>query len=182
MADFPSARYHLPAISSFSAETSTPASSVMARNTTIAGASSLWPSANLAIYVPFRIWSPYLVNTLWWANGTATNGNTDVGIYSVGGTLITSAGSTAQTTVSTIQKVALGTPIVLSPGSYYMAMAASTGTTCQYMRVGQATNATWQLCGWAQQATAFPLPATATFAAFAQTYQPFFGIATATVI
>ncbi len=182
MADFPNARFHLPVISSFGIETGSTVTWNMLGQTSNVGGSALWPTANLAIYVPFRIWTPYLVKALWWANGTAVNGTTDVAIYTVGGTNLVSAANPSQTGTSTIQIVTLGTAVLLSPGSYYMAMSASTGTTCQYQRVAQATNATWQSGGWAQQATANPLPATATFAAYAQSYQPFFGIASTTVI
>ncbi len=183
MADFPNARYHPPVISSFGAETPSLATGCITGQVTNVGGSALWPTSNLAIYIPFRIWTPYLVKALWWANGTAVAGTADVGIYTVGGTLLVNSTATTQTGTSTIQVVTLGTALLLSPGSYYMGMDGSTGTTAQYQRVAQAVNAGWQASGWAQQAVgSATLPATATFAAYAQSYQPFFGIASTTVI
>ncbi len=183
MADFPNARYHLPVISAFAAESSGLATAVLTGSATVVGGSALWPTSQLAIYVPFRIWTPYLVKAVWWANGAATAGTADVGIYTVGGTLLANSTATTQTGTSTIQTVTLGTALLLSPGSYYMAMLGSTGTTAQYQRIAVVTPTYFAAPGWAQQAVgASTLPATATLAAYAQSYQPLFGIASTTVI
>lgn len=146
-----------------------------------AGASALWPTANLAYFYPFTLKYPYVVKKVWWGNGTAVNGTTDVGIYSVGGTLLTSSGATTQAGTSVIQSVTLGTPYLLTPGSYYMAMSASTGTTCQYFRFAP-TVLQMQYWGGAQMASAHALPTTATFSTIVATYMPLFGIANAAVI
>lgn len=181
MADLPVNRFHLPVISSFGPETGALAAAAITAPTAATGGSATYPAGNLAIYVPFRLWSPYLVRLLWWANGAAVAGNTDCGIYTGGGTLLTSAGSTAQAGTTTLQTVTLGTPLLLTPGSYYMAMNASSASA-QYLRAAQAA-APYAAIGYAQQAVgAIALPATATFAAYAQTYQPLFGIASTTTI
>lgn len=143
-------------------------------------ASAVWPSANLAIFVPFALRVPYLVKTLWWANGAAVAGNVDCGIYTDGGALLTSAGSTAQAGTNVIQSVALATPVLLEPMSGYIALSASS-TSAAFFRY--ATNARQgPLMGFAQQASAVPLPASFTLASYSNAYVPLFGFARATVI
>jgi hypothetical protein len=178
MADFPVSGQHKPVISIAAPEA---LGVVMGAIGGFAGASALWPSANLAIFVPFATRSPYLVRKVWWVNGTAVNGTTDVGIYSVGGTRLVSSGATTQAGTSAIQSVTLGTPFLLAPGSYYMGMSASTGTTCQYFRM-QPTLIQMQFMGMGQMASAHALPSTITIATVANLYQPLFGIANALVI
>lgn len=143
--------------------------------------SAVWPAANRAIFVPFALAGQYPVVKVWWANGAAVAGNVDCGVYSVDGTLLLSAGSTAQAGTSIVQSVTLGTPVLLEAGSYYMALAASSASA-QFLRQPNATIAGMQLCGMAQQASALPLPATFTLATVASQYVPFFGIASALVI
>jgi len=93
--------------------------------------------------------------------GTAS-GNVDCGIYTADGTRLVSAGSTAQSGTQTLQVVALGTPLLLEPNTYYIARAQSS-------TVGTADGLPMLLygppmAGAAQMASAFPLPATFTFA------------------
>lgn len=182
--DFPSSGFHLPVISSWSAEA---IGGFMMNEDAITGGiggSAVWPTANLAMFVPFSIRAPYLVRTLWWCNGTSVAGNVDCGVYTADGTLEFSAGSTAQATVSSQQKVSLGTPYLLLPGSYYMALVLSSTSGHIIRRVPAVTPNTWtcSFFGMAQQATALPLPAAATFASPATPYLPMFGIAKATVV
>lgn len=181
MSDFPHARFHKPVISSVSTETPLSGTYVALGGAAPTG-SGAYPTANLAMYVPFQIWTPYLVRRVWWANGTTTiAGNVDVGVYAQDGTRLFSAGATAQATASINQSVALGTPSLLSPGSYYMAFSSSSNTAT-FFRLSVSVARVGQMFGLAQEATANPLPATFTQAAFAQTIVPVFGIASATVI
>ncbi len=181
MADFPAARYQLPVISAHGTDSAGMTLACFNGTAVALGGSAVWPTANLALYMPMRIVAPYLVKTLWWANGATVTGNVDCGVYTGEGTLLFNAGSTAQATINTIQKVSLGTAVLLVPGTYYLALNSSSGSA-----TFQRTALTAQVAlaaGQAQQAVgAVTLPATATFAATAQAYQPFFGIANATVI
>ena len=75
---------------------------------------------------PFTMTSPYLISSFFWANGTTISGNSDIGIYSsaLNGSinLIVSAGAVAQSGANTLQIRALGTPYLLQPGSYFLAL------------------------------------------------------------
>lgn len=140
--------------------------------------SQTWSSANRALYVPFKIAGPMNVQRLWWANGGTAAGNVDCGVYSIGRTKLASTGSTVQTGTNVVQSVAVS--ILLQPGSYYMALALS--STSGTVR-GRAVNTTYgRLSGMTQQATALPLPASATFATYADSVLPFFGITSSSVI
>src|SRR5689334_23396390 len=76
--------------------------------------SAVWPTANLAIYCPFRIGTSRLARKLYWVNGAAVSGNVDCGIYDVAGRKLVSAGSTAQTGTTAVQSVDI-TDTMLGP-------------------------------------------------------------------
>jgi len=142
--------------------------------------SAVYPTANLALYVPFSVMKPITVTLLWWYNGAAVNGNVDCGIYDISGTRIISTGSTVQAVVSSIQSVDIA-DIQIGPGNFYLAIALDNivGTLFRgtlYMNIGPAVT------GMAQEANAFPLPATATFAQITGNYIPVFGLTTRTLI
>lgn len=177
MADLPLTRFHKPVLSVASDE----AIGSLLGTDSNAGGSAVWPSANRAYFVPLAIHSPYLVKLVWWANGTAVAGNMDCGVYSWNGTLLFSAGSTAQAGTSVIQSVALGTPYLLLPGAYYMALGASSASATVW-RNGTGQARYFAMMGMAAQAAAVPLPATFTLATMAGTYCPLFGIARSSVI
>lgn len=166
---------HKPVISSVARE------ATAHMDNSVGGTSAVWPGTNSAYLVPFAMRSPYLVRRVWWANGSGTiTGNVDVGIYTLSGTLLVSSGATAQANASVIQSVALGTPFLLGPGSYYMAMSSSSATAT-FFHFAPSTISLQQL-GVAQAGTANPLPATVTFATITSNHLPLFGIASAGVI
>lgn len=173
--DFPGQGAHLPVISVLSAEA---LGSGYRLQGGVAPVSNGWVSANRAIYVPFSLSAPYQVSRVWWANGATATGNVDCGIYTIGGTRLASTGSTAQAGTSVVQSVALSQ--LLLPGAYYMALVLSS-TSGTILRAALAVVGCQSL-GVAQQATALPLPATATFATVASAFMPLFGIASASVI
>lgn len=179
MSDWPVvARFHKPVISTFSPEAQGSSFSAQA---SAAPASAVWPSAALAIHVPFVISAPYLVRTVWWANGaTVANGTAACGVYARTGALLLSCAATATSGASAAQKVALGAAVLLYPGSYYMALALSSASDT-ILRMAPSA-AKLQSMGLAQQAAASTLPDPFTQAAITQTYFPLFGIANATVI
>lgn len=127
----------------------------------VAQASAAWASANRAVYMPFTLSTSYLVQRLWWANGSAVAGNVDCGIYTSDGVRLVSTGSTAQAGTSVVQSVSI-TPLLLTPGRYYMGLAASS-TSATFL--SDTVFLVPGLVGLAQEASALPLPAQATFAA-----------------
>lgn len=140
--------------------------SAMSLSTSVSAA---WPSSNLAIYIPFTVYETITITKLSILNGSAVSGNFDIGIYDAGGARLVSSGSTAQSGTSAIQTVDI-TDKVLAPGLYYLALAFD-NTTGTIENVG-VTAIDAEALGVTQQASAFPLPSTATFAAFAQTIVP----------
>lgn len=142
------------------------------------GASAVWPSANLAIYIPFVVYQPWLLAKISVLNGTVASGNIDAGVYDGQGDRLVSIGSTAQSGTSASQTFDV-TDTLLYPGVYYMATAMDnvTGTLAGFapnlVVLGGA--------GVLQQAAAFPLPATATFAAMAQSLVPFVSLSNRTL-
>lgn len=135
-------------------------------------ASAAWPSASLAIYIPFRSAIPVLVTHMLVLNGSTVNGNVDIGIYDTAGTRLVSTGAVAQSGVSTVQSIDI-TDTLIGPGQFYLAMSHSSGTattlrmpiTADFLRV----------FGCAMEASAHPLPATATFTTIDQAYLPIIG-------
>lgn len=131
--------------------------------------SGAFPAANDAIYIPVPIKFQVRVRSIYWINGNTATGNVDAGIYTKAGGRIYSTGSTAQTGTSTPQWVNM-TDFVLGPGMYYLAIALSSSSgTLQRQNAG--INNMISL-GCAKQASAFPLPATATFATITASYLP----------
>lgn len=143
-----------------------------------------WPSANRAMYVPFVVETPFLAQMMFVLNGTVA-GNVDVGIYNDEGKRIVSKGTTAQAGATLLQSFDI-TDTVLLPGVYYMAMASDSASG-QYMRWSINASATTgaQMAasmGVLQQASAFVLPATATFAVAQDSYVPDIGLLARTLV
>lgn len=135
-------------------------------------ASAAWPASNDALFIPFDINKPIIIKRLFTINGGTASGNVDVGIYTEDGSLLTSIGSTAQSGTNAPQFFNI-TDIMLSPGRYYLAVAMN-NTTGTMFRANLTTIRNSQL-GVAKMATAFPLPATATFATTTSGFLPFIG-------
>lgn len=121
--------------------------------------------ANSAVYVPMTIPWPYPVNRVFWVNGsTVASANCDFGIYTTSGKKIYSTGSTVQSGASVPQFVTPATPFILDPGNYFFAWACDS-TTSHAFAVAITTAAQASMIGIYSQASAMPLPASATFAA-----------------
>jgi len=156
-------------------------SNLVGTGTAMTGAASAtYPAANRALYIPVTLAVPTLVVKLASYNGATVSGNIDVGIYDRVGTRLVSAGSTAQAGASAWQEFDI-TDTLLGPGCFFLAVAMD-NTTGTLFRVlgGQARYLTAH--GMAQQATAFPLPATATFAAPAVAVVPMIMLTGRTVV
>jgi hypothetical protein len=128
-----------------------------------------WPTANLAIYVPFRIIYPYSPVNIIHHNGSTTAGNRDLGVYDIEGNRLVSTGSITTTSSNSIQNSTIS--VTLLPGLYYYAMSCASATNVTY---GWTTANAAQAAAYGcyQQASALPLPATATFAAMASSFIP----------
>jgi hypothetical protein len=128
-----------------------------------------YPTASLALFFPFITDVPILVTQISHENSSTVSGNVDVGIYDELGNRKVSKGGVAQTGTITIQ-VHDVTDTLLSPGVYYMAFVLDNATG----QVNRATTpaAVARSCGAKEMASAYPLPATATFAGCTTAYQP----------
>jgi len=135
--------------------------------------SAAWPAANDALFVPFNLSRPAFVQRMYVANGATASGNIDVGIYTYDGGRIVSIGSTAQAGTSALQFFNI-TDTLLKPDRYYMAVAKNdtTGTVRRF----NTTIIRQQQMGVVKMATAFALPAVATFATVTATVIPLVGM------
>jgi hypothetical protein len=146
------------------------------------------PSANLSIFVPFRLLAPMPVVQVWWMQGATAAGNVDVGVYTPDGRLLLSGGSVAQSVagINTFGKVTLGTPILLLPGAYYLALACSSATATFYHLPGLIAGvASWKMLGCAQVASNMPLADNVTLGTFVgggTPRVPYFGICSEVVL
>lgn len=129
-----------------------------------------WPTANAAIFIPFRVGQPITIVKITWQNGATASGNVDVGIYDSEGNRLVSSGSTAQTGTAALQTVDIS-DVTLNNGLYYMAMVMdnTTGTVRRTISIP----AVWaQALGVYSQAAAFALPSTAAFAGTTLAFVP----------
>lgn len=141
------------------------------------GAALTW-SANAALYAPFVLDWPYDLRRMFWTNGGSPGGNSDIGIYTLGGARLWSSGSVADSGSSLPQYVAPSPDILLQPGvPYFMAFAHDSSTASRLSGIpGTTMTTSWgRACGLYQQSSAFPLPAQATFAAYAALGLPLIG-------
>jgi hypothetical protein len=136
--------------------------------------------ANVCYYVPFTLVANFNWKTVYWINGATITANVDAGVYTLGGAKVATTGSTAQAGANALQQVNLGTPILLSPGQYYLAVAGSAATGALLM--GATSARLNRAFGMLQQTATFPLPASATFATQTQTTLPWVGISEKTLV
>lgn len=109
-----------------------------------------WPSANLAIALPITVNVQVTVYQIYWENGATVSGNIDVAIYDQNWNRKVSAGSTAQSGVSTAQAVDIA-DTTLSAGVYFMAMSVD-NTTATVKRASGYNALIFQSLGVQQQA------------------------------
>lgn len=135
-----------------------------------------WGAANTALYTPFSLSYPYLVNRAFWCNGSAVVSNMEIGIYSAGGAKLYSSGTVVQAGASALQYVTLATPLLLAPGRYYLALTCS-GTTNAILGWTAVTANLGRMLGLYQQAVApGSLPAAWTPASWALIGLPIMGL------
>lgn len=137
-------------------------------------ASGVWPSANLALYMPISFPFPYPAKRAWWVNGTTANGNVDLGLYSaVSGAKLYSTGATLQSGTSATQYVSVDW--LVQPGEYFLALSLSSGTGTIFRTTG-ASAIVCRMAGVLQEASAHPLPTTMTPVTATNAYWPLFGL------
>lgn len=142
--------------------------------------SASYPAANRAIAVPLVLAHPFLVQKVFWVNGTtATTDSADVGVYTEAGGLLVSGGGTAISGASSMQEADV-TDTLLRPGRYWIAYAQN-GTTATPFAQSYTAAGVLRCTGAAQMDTAYVLPSTFTPAAVTGTVLPLFGIAARTL-
>lgn len=147
-------------------------------------ASGAYPSANVAIYVPFVATCRFTARRLFLYNGATASGNLDLGIYDASADnaprrRLVSSGSTAQSGTNVLQLVD-NTDLDIGPGLFFLAIVLDNTTGALFCRVPTAEFL--RAFGVFQEASAFPLPATATPATMAQAYMPYFGLSSSAVL
>jgi len=144
-----------------------------------ARANAAWPTANKAIFVPFRLNELMRISNLSVINGGTVSGNIDGGIYTEDGVRIASSGSVVQTGANSTQNLSIAA-FNLPPGNYYLGTAMD-NTTGTLGRFAAANVSSLRAIGIKEQASAFPLPSTATFAQITADYVPTFFLSTSGV-
>jgi hypothetical protein len=141
-----------------------------------------WFRANMALFIPFKLTNPTTAKQLFIYNGATASGNVDVGLYTEAGVRLTSAGSTAQAGTNALQVFDIP-DVTLGPGRFYLAMALNNTTGTVFRNtLGNAGQGNY--LGMLKQDSAFPLPATATFATLGtdSARLPIFGLTTRSLI
>lgn len=135
--------------------------------------SATYPAANRALFFPLTIHVPAVAYRMWVWNGSAVSGNFDLGLYQENGTRLVSSGGTAQSGTSSIQVVDIADTL-LPAGTTWVGVVFD-NTTATTLRINPSAVYMAPL-GCYQQATAYPLPATATFARMATDFVPMVGV------
>ena len=139
----------------------------------------VWPTADKAIFTPFRISRQILVKNMFLFNGIAVNGNFDIGIYDRTGVRLVSSGSVVQAGVSSLQAVDVADTLI-GPGLFYMALVFDNVVATIY--ASRPGFAQCRAMGLATMLNAFILPATAVFATIADHYVNLHGLTARVVV
>jgi hypothetical protein len=148
-----------------------------------AGASAVYGTAGLGLFVPFRLTQRRTYVRAWWLNGAAVAGNAQLGVYTISGatgTQVQATAATAQAGVSAMQTVTISW--TFDPGLYYLAFSSSDATTAAYWRATMGNATIGRTVGMFQAASQSPLTASPTVVAYASLVLPYFGLAEQSVI
>lgn len=138
-------------------------------------ASAGWGTASQAVYIPFSLPFPYLIRRMFWVNGSSAGSTHELAVYTFGGRqLVTTSGQTG-TGNSAPQYITLGTPYLLSPGTYYLGYSLNATTSNRIFLDSDLSALIKRFTGILEQASASPLPALATFATPTTTSYPLVG-------
>lgn len=150
--------------------------------TAASGVSPWSDAADTVIAYPFVLEVPTTFYKVWWANGSAAGGNSDVAIFDEDAKFIVGTGAaTAGSGNSAPQIVALTATTTLPPGRYYAGMSHSATTTNQVYRYSAAASAYWQALGCWKSTDAAPINLDATMADLTNVALPLFGLLTRSV-
>lgn len=145
-------------------------------------ASAAW-TANRLILIPLVTGQKLLVKGVWWYNGATVNGNTDVGVYSIDGTVkYGSSGSTGNSGTNTLQDVDVTDFYLPAQSRFWMVLGSDSGTQTYFRLAFTAFMQDFigikeHLSGWSSG-----LPSTITPAASTVAVVPMFGLRGSTVI
>lgn len=149
--------------------------SLFAVPSTTAGASSAYPAANLALYVPIIVTSTVTAYETWVETGTLTTSNgTEIGLYDTAGNRLFTTATTVAS-ASTLVNSSGMTDYVISPGQYYLAFGCD--GTRNFLATTLAAGS-YQAIGCMEQTglTGANLPTTWTAAVYTRAYLPLFGL------
>lgn len=148
---------------------------------TAAPTSTIYPSANRAIFIPFNLDTTTKIVKMFVMNGGTVSGSIDVGIYDGGGIKLSSIGTgVSQTGTNALQTFDI-TDVVLFPGRYFMAVALDNNSGFLFRKTAGNLQV-FRTYGLFQMASAYPLPATATFATISSNYLPMVGATVRSVV
>lgn len=139
-------------------------------------ASTAWPAANLAIFVPFSVGAAVTVYEGWVATGTLTTStNMRIGIYATDGTQLFTTADITVATASVVVNSSGTTDYLLQKGTYYMAIS-SDGT--RNILASPDVSGLHEARGCMEQTglTGAALPSPATFAVYTRAFLPIFGL------
>ena len=120
-------------------------------------------TANLAHYIPFRIFEPATAVKMSNFVGATQNGNVDLGIYDWEKNRLVNTGTVAMGAINTLQEHDI-TDTLLLPGRYFMAYQQSSGTGTIFQQVQNDEVLLPVYPHYEQAVGSFGLPATAGFA------------------
>lgn len=175
MSDFPGGGVTQNVITSYS-DRCFAAAELRAVNGMAQPASATYPAANLAIFIPMFLEVPFRAQGGLWVNGSSVTGTADSGIYTLTGTRVVSTGATTRSGASSVDGTDFPSEVLIPPGAYYLAFSASSGAANTAFLNTSVTSAIGKPAGLLQMASAHPLPATATFAAWSSTGYPICGV------
>jgi hypothetical protein len=141
---------------------------------------NVWPVANKAVYIPFVCNEAVTVTQLFNINGNVVSGNIDVGIYTAAGSKVITSGSTTQSGTDVVQVYNIA-DTALAVGRYYFALALD-NTSGRNNGMAALNVHRTNAMGCLQQTSAFPLPSSATFAAYSEVFVPVVGAMLGTVM
>lgn len=148
-----------------------------------AGAASATFTANLLVCLPLLTAEALVVSQFFWHNGSAVDGNTDVGIYTLdGATKLVSTGATLNAGTSQIQTVNVA-DFILSPNTRYWLVLGCDSSTQTFRRWATVTTGL-DLFGVKQQAAGWSsgLPTGLTLGIPSVAHTPVFGFTSKAVI
>lgn len=165
---FPAARGVPEAISTTSDMSVGPLLRTITAGTAVLAASTAWPAANRALFVPFRLTRMWVARLAIVGCGATGGGNFDAGIYDQWGNLIVASGATGRSASADV--AAELTDTTLGPGVYYMGLAVD-GTN-NMVAWAPSTAGACKALGLKEAASSYTLPATVTYATVSSAYVP----------